>query len=115
MAKLNLTVNQDEVYRCIRRHIRDHGVSPSYKEIGRAAGCSPAAVVKAVKKLVKEGQLRHIGRKARSLAVVAPPAPIAELKKIAAGRPAQLGPAEALALLDALGASGVPTEPADPI
>jgi DNA-binding MarR family transcriptional regulator len=63
---------EDEVYVFIRAYIRQHGSSPTLREI--AAGCymSPPSVVRYLDKLEAHGRIARRPRKSRGITVLDP-------------------------------------------
>ena len=68
-----LTYVQDRVLRAIIEHRHRHGVSPSYRELGRIVGGMGAAH-EAMKRLEERGFIRRIKGKARAIEVIRLPA-----------------------------------------
>jgi repressor LexA len=64
-----LTYVQDRVLRAIIEHRHRHGVSPSYRELGRIVGGMGAAH-EAMKRLEERGFIRRLPHKARAIEVL---------------------------------------------
>jgi SOS-response transcriptional repressor LexA len=66
-----LTARQQQMYDFIRGYIRDHGFSPSVREIGAALGItSPNGVLSQVRALEKKGRLTRVLNTSRSFRLV---------------------------------------------
>jgi repressor LexA len=64
-----LTYVQDRVLRAIVEHRHRHGVSPSYRELGRVVGGMGAAH-EAIKRLEERGFIRRVPNRARAIEVI---------------------------------------------
>lgn len=69
---MSLTPRQREVLEIIRAHKREHGVTPTYEEIGdKLGGLSKTSVFEHVEALIRKGHLRRTEQnKSRNLAIV---------------------------------------------
>jgi len=65
-----VTERQLQVLHFVEQYIRQHGCSPSLREIADALGITPGAVLDHVRRLVKKNLLRHQPKRMRTIALV---------------------------------------------
>ncbi len=65
-----LTRRQFEARQAIEKFVSEHGIAPSYKEIGAALGVSPESANKLVDCLERRGHISRKRGQARSLVLI---------------------------------------------
>ena len=71
MKNKNLTKRQEDVLKCIKKYIADHGYPPSIREICLGVNLSsPATVYNHIKNLENNGYLKSTSNKSRTIEVI---------------------------------------------